>query len=206
MHHVPGPHGGSARRLGFAAAMAVTVAVTLAACGFTTDTGTASGTNAATDGPATPEGPATPAPASTSDDPSSTPGTGVVVITHEGGCMMMGPNCLEWAVATDGAWTATRVGEQEEVASGQVPPALVTDVVAAAEAAQADGSLADVGPGVCNACADGIDLAVQVTTPAGQLALDSVDQDFGADIAVFDAIAALESELVASTDVEPVSR
>lgn len=205
MHQAPGTHGGSARRLGFTAVMAVTVAVTLAGCAGTTDTGTAAGTDGPTDGPvpatATPETPASP-----SDDPSSTPGAGAVVITHEGGCMMMGPNCLEWTVATDGAWTATRVGEQEDVASGQVPPALVADVVAAAEAAQADDALADVGPGVCNACADGIDVAVQVTTPAGQLALDSVDQDFGADVAVFDAIAVLESELVASTDVEPVSR
>ena len=120
--------------------------------------------------------------------------------------MMMGPNCLEWIGRTgrhvDGHPRATKPTEVARTGAAD----LVTDVVTAAEAALADDVAGRGRAGVCNACADGIDLRVQVTTPSGELALDSVDQDFRADVAVFDAIAALEAELVATTDVEPVSR
>ncbi len=179
-------------------AVIAALTLTMAGCATASDQ-VAAESSTPTPGDAAPGSP-------TADPPSASGGDAVVVITHDGGCMMMGPNCLEWSVASDGAWTATRVGEVEEVAAGQVPAQQVTDVVDAADTVLADDGLAGVGPGVCNACVDGIDLRVQVTTPGGVLTLDSVEQDFGADVAVFDAIAALEAELTATTDVPPVSR
>lgn len=146
----------------------------------------------------------TPEPDAPGDQPTSP--TGTVVIAQEGGCMMAGPNCLEWTVAADGSWTVRRTAEDDQVTTGTVDAALVSAVVDGAAAASAGGDLAGLPAGTCNGCADGIDLVVVVTTADEVVALDSVDQDFGADLAVFDAIRALQDELQATTDVEPVLR
>lgn len=203
---------------GWTLVLIAVVAMVLAACAR--DTGDVSDPNATPEnGPATvepttsattPPGTATPDTATpvptTPDQAQPDSATPVVVLTHVGGCMMMGPNCLEWSMAADGTWTATRAGEDEQVATGQVPADLVTAVTDGAESAVADSSLDNVGPGECQACFDGIDLLVQVTTPTQQITLDSVEQDFSADLAVFNAIAMVDRELTATTDVELVSR
>lgn len=107
----------------------------------------------------------------------------VVRWAETGGCMVLGPNCPTWTVASDGTVEVSRTLAQPGVdtsvaATGHVDASLLADVVREARAVDAPTLLAELGPGTCNSCVDGADVVVTITDGDRTLVLDSVDLAF----------------------------
>lgn len=96
-----------------------------------------------------------------------------------GGCQMMGPNCATYVVYSDGTVEIYRTGENlpAEV-KGSIPAAELEAFIESIENTDFDGLLAEVGPGTCNACVDGIDAIVTITFESGPVTLDSTVVNF----------------------------
>lgn len=214
------------RRIPATAAVAAVLATVLAqaACANPpTDPGRQPAPTTASTAPASPTGIATPTPtgmASPTDAATPIPddtgpgkgkaaavlGDATVVLAHTGGCMMAGPNCPVWHVATDGSFEVRRLAGDDLLAAdvegtGKVDEALVSNLREAAAQALADDLLDHIGPGTCNGCVDGIDLLVAVATDDGVLAMDSTEHDFDDRHPIFDALGRLEDQLGAATDL-----
>jgi len=109
------------------------------------------------------------------------------VVRYEttGGCQMMGPNCATYVVYSDGTVEIYRAVDIRPAGEG-VPPEVVGAIPAAEVAAFLDSVkdtdftalAADVGPGTCNSCVDGIDIVLTLTLSGEPVALDSTVINF----------------------------
>ena len=76
-----------------------------------------------------------------------------------GGCMMMGPNCATYVVYSDGTVEIYRTGENAPAeVVGSIPAAEVTAFLDSVKDTDFEALAAEVGPGTCNSCVDGIDI------------------------------------------------
>lgn len=119
------------------------------------------------------------------------------VVRYEttGGCQMMGPNCATYVVYSDGTVEIHRAVDIRP--AGQGAPAEIVGAIPAAEVSafldsvkDTDFSalLADVGPGTCNSCVDGIDIVLTLGLGGEPVVLDStvinfdINNDFFANV------------------------
>lgn len=115
---------------------------------------------------------------------STTPDTAASateVLRYEtvGGCQMMGPNCATYVVYSDGSVEIYRTGENTPAeVVGSIPAAEVAAFLDSVKDTDFDGLVADVGPGTCNACVDGLDIKATITFADGPVELDSTIVNF----------------------------
>ncbi len=143
------------RRPAFRAALAVIGISLLAACGSDSDSG--------------------------SSDTTTAPPASVEALRYEanGGCQMMGPNCATWVVYTDGTVEIFRTGENAPAeVTGSIPEAEISAWLESVADLDVDALTAEVGPGTCNACVDGIDVKLTIGLDGGPVALDSTVTNF----------------------------
>lgn len=104
-----------------------------------------------------------------------------VVLRYEttGGCLMMGPNCATYVVYSDGTVEVYRTGENAPAeVVGSIPEAEVAAFLDSVDDTDFEALAAEVGPGTCNACVDGIDYIVTLTLADGPIELDSTIVNF----------------------------
>jgi hypothetical protein len=123
------------------------------------------------------------------DDSKTTQNTTVETVTPNrsevlryettGGCLMMGPNCATYVVYSDGTIEIYRTGESAAAeVVGSIPAAEVSAFVDSVNGTDFESLAAEVGPGTCNACVDGIDITLTITLPDGPTELDSTVINF----------------------------
>ena len=103
------------------------------------------------------------------------------VVRYEtiGGCLMMGPNCATYVVYSDGTVEIYRTGENAPAeVVGSIPANEVTAFLDSVKDTDFDGLAAEVGPGTCNSCVDGIDVVAAITFSDGRIELDSTIVNF----------------------------
>ncbi len=114
----------------------------------------------------------------------------VVAVVEDGGCAMMGPNCMTALVWSDGTVhlhrsralsgpdpiSALVAAEPELVLA--VPSAPIDAFRETVAAADLERLRARLGPGTCNACVDGIDLTVHAATASGVVTFSSAQVRF----------------------------
>ena len=103
------------------------------------------------------------------------------VVRYEatGGCLMMGPNCATYVVYADGTVEIYRTGENAPAeVVGSIPEAEVSAFLESVQDVDFEALAAEVGPGTCNACVDGIDVILTLGLPAGSTTLDSTIVNF----------------------------
>ena len=124
-----------------------------------------------------------------------------VTIDQTGGCMMMGPNCVRYAAASDGAVSVYRLGgpEAELIDAITIDQTLVDDLSQAVAATDLDALRSRLGPGECRGCYDGIDTEVTFVAGDAVVTFSSVDVEFDPSEPVF---AALEAVIAAVSVVE----
>jgi len=104
-----------------------------------------------------------------------------VVLRYEttGGCLMMGPNCATYVVYSDGTVEIYRTGENAPAEiTGAIPEAEVAAFLDSVKDTDFEALAAEVGPGTCNACVDGIDYKLSLTLADGPVELDSTIVNF----------------------------
>lgn len=96
-----------------------------------------------------------------------------------GGCLMMGPNCATYVLYSDGTVEIFRTGENAPAeVTGSIPEAEVTAFLDSVTGTDFDALAAEVGPGTCNACVDGIDVLLTIVSSDGSTKLDSTVVNF----------------------------
>lgn len=118
--------------------------------------------------------------------PTSAPASAVIpapteVLRYEtnGGCQMMGPNCATYVVYSDGTIEVYRTGENAPAeVVGAIDASEVTAFLDSVRNTDFDGLAAEVGPGTCNSCVDGIDTLLTLTLADGPIKLDSTVINF----------------------------
>ena len=96
-----------------------------------------------------------------------------------GGCLMMGPNCATYVVYSDGTVEIYRTGENAPAeVVGSIPAAEVSAFLDSVKDTDFEGLAAEVGPGTCNSCVDGIDIKATISFSDGQIELDSTIVNF----------------------------
>ncbi len=126
--------------------------------------------------------------ASTRDATTETAAPGrseVVRYETTGGCQMMGPNCATYVVYSDGTVEIYRAVDIRPV--GQGAPAEIVGAIPAAEVSAFLDSVkntdftalaAEVGPGICQSCFDGIDIVLTLGLGGEPVVLDSTVTNF----------------------------
>ncbi len=115
------------------------------------------------------------APAST----AAAPAVEALRYVANGGCQMMGPNCATYVVYSDGTVEISRTGEGTPAeVIGAIPAAEIAAYMDSVAGIDIDALADEVGPGTCNACVDGIDVVLTLTTADEQVVLDSTVIDF----------------------------
>lgn len=125
-----------------------------------------------------------------------------------GGCFMMGPNCARYVVYGDGALETFRLGVEpvELVGTGTVDPVLVSDLWTEVGATDMDGFRASLGPGVCNACVDGVDTLLTLRVGGDVFAFDSAEVDFDVQRPIFALVDLIVRDAFRQVDVPIISR
>lgn len=96
-----------------------------------------------------------------------------------GGCQMMGPNCATYVVYTDGSVEIFRTGENAAAeVTGSIPEAEISAWLESVADVDVDALTAEVGPGTCQACVDGIDVKLTIGLADGPVVLDSTVTNF----------------------------
>ncbi|MCL1598863.1 MAG: hypothetical protein M3094_06745, partial [Actinomycetia bacterium] len=91
---------------------------------------------------------------------------------------MMGPNCATYLIYSDGSVTLERTDDPGvPVDTGTIDTALVGTVIDLVAATDLDALQADLPPGECRGCYDGIDVTFTYETPEGPVAIASIDVD-----------------------------
>ena len=91
----------------------------------------------------------------------------------------MGPNCATYVVNSDGSVEIYRTGENTPAeVEGSIPAAEVTAFLDSVKDTDFEVLIAEVGPGTCNACVDGIDVIATLTFADGPVTLDSTVVNF----------------------------
>ena len=105
--------------------------------------------------------------------------TEVLRYETNGGCQMMGPNCATYVVYSDGTVEVYRTGENAPAeVVGSIDEAEVTAFLDSVHDTDFDSLAAEVGPGTCNSCVDGIDILLTLTLADGPIKLDSTVINF----------------------------
>lgn len=92
---------------------------------------------------------------------------------------MMGPNCATYVVYTDGTVEIFRTGESKPAeVTGAIPAAEISAYLESISDVDVDVLADEVGPGVCNACVDGIDVKLSITVDSAPIVLDSTVVSF----------------------------
>ena len=112
--------------------------------------------------------------------PTSTPApTEVLRYETIGGCQMMGPNCATYVVYSDGSVEVYRTGENAPAELvGSIDATEVAAFLDSVKDTDFDGLVAEVGPGTCNSCVDGIDIKLSIALSGGTHELDSTVINF----------------------------
>ena len=96
-----------------------------------------------------------------------------------GGCQMMGPNCATYVVYSDGMVEVYRTGENAPAeVVGSIDATEVAAFLDSVKNTDFDGLAAQVGPGACNSCVDGIDIKLTIALSGGTHELDSTVVNF----------------------------
>ncbi len=102
------------------------------------------------------------------DAPTTVPAEATEVFRYEaiGGCQMMGPNCATYVIYSDGSVEVYRTGENKPAElTGQLEDGEIDAFLAGAASIDFEALAAEVGPGTCNACVDGIDVVLTMALP-----------------------------------------
>ena len=92
---------------------------------------------------------------------------------------MMGPNCPTYVVYSDGRVEVYRTGENAPAeVIGSIDATEVTAFLDSVKNTDFDGLAAEVGPGTCNSCVDGVDILLTLTLADGPVKLDSTVINF----------------------------
>ena len=92
---------------------------------------------------------------------------------------MMGPNCATYVIYSDGSVEVYRTGENKPAElTGQLEDGEIDAFLAGAASIDFEALAAEVGPGTCNACVDGIDVVLTMALPDGEVQLDSTVINF----------------------------
>jgi len=137
-----------------------------------------------------------------------------MIISENGGCFMMGPNCRTFGMWSDGTAAVYRMetdlpadtldqSEAEAVAS--IGTELAAHLTAISDATDFDDLEARLGPGTCNACVDGIDYLLTLYTDAGPRHFSSNEFEFDQTETLFraveNALAAMSQQLQLPVDM-----
>jgi len=114
-----------------------------------------------------------------SDEATATPVVEALRYEANGGCQMMGPNCATYVVYTDGTVEIFRTGESKPAeVTGAIPAAEISAYLESISDVDVDVLADEVGPGVCNACVDGIDVKLSINVDSAPIVLDSTVVSF----------------------------
>lgn len=90
----------------------------------------------------------------------------VLVYREDGGCEMMGPNCLTYRLWSDGSADVTRTATLADggpvEATATIPQALADKIADLAAGTDFDALTAGLEEGSCQACVDGIDVSLTI--------------------------------------------
>ncbi|MEQ1872850.1 MAG: hypothetical protein ABL953_03900 [Ilumatobacteraceae bacterium] len=110
---------------------------------------------------------------------TTAPATEALRYVTIGGCQMMGPNCATYVVYSDGTVEIYRTDENAPAeVVGSIPAAEVAAFLDSVKDTDFEGLVAEVGPGTCNACVDGLDIKATITFSDGPVELDSTIVNF----------------------------
>ncbi len=113
-----------------------------------------------------------------------------------GGCQMMGPNCATYVVYDSGKVEVFRTGEDAPAElTGEIPAAEVAAWLQSLEAVDFDALAAEVGPGECQSCVDGVDITATIHGAGGPVVLDSTKVRFDPANGVFAGLERLMTDV-----------
>ena len=122
-----------------------------------------------------------------------------------GGCQMMGPNCATYVIYSDGSVEVYRTGENKPAElTGQLEDGEIDAFLAGAASIDFEALAAEVGPGTCNACVDGIDVVLTMALPDGEVQLDSTVINFDLEQPFFADVDTLIADAAAATGELPI--
>jgi hypothetical protein len=137
----------------------------------------------------------------------------LLVIAELGGCYMLGPNCATAVVMSDGSFEVFRNDPADVLAMpGEAAAAEFSGTIDVAPLARTmvatdfDVLRANLGPGECRACVDGIDYLVRFYTADGEEDLDSATHRFDTDLDLFAQLEAVREAVFAAGTLEVVPR
>ena len=125
-----------------------------------------------------------------------------------GGCFMMGPNCARYVVYGDGTLETYRLGVEpvELVGTGTVDSVLVSDLWTEVASTDMEAFRASLGPGVCNACVDGVDTLLTLRVGGDVYSFDSTAVDFDVQRPIFALVDLIVRDAFRQVDMPIISR
>jgi len=105
----------------------------------------------------------------------------VFQISETGGCARGGNRCEHHFIFDDGKFVTKRAGTELIIAYGQVEKILINNWLQTTDHKRLKKVIMTLGEGVCESCADGIDIGYWVYTPNGVITVNSLDKGFNDD-------------------------
>ena len=102
----------------------------------------------------------------------------VFIISSNGGCIRMGPNCPRYMLMGDGSFTVYRGDATEISASGKIESSLVESWVTLVNKTNFAELRSRLDKGECKACYDGVDITYTIFKGEKSIVLNSQENDF----------------------------
>lgn len=103
-------------------------------------------------------------------------------VTQSGGCVMIGQNCAEHTLHSNGSVEAKRIGPEAVVSEvevrGEIDQGQVDSWANLVATTDFDALISRLPQGTCSGCLDGIDYIYTIYRQEGDLAINSLDHQF----------------------------
>jgi len=102
----------------------------------------------------------------------------VFVISTNGGCLMMGPNCPRYELKPSGSFKVYRGDDAQVATTGKLKTALINQWLDVVGKTDFDQLRAGLGAGECRACFDGIDMTYTIFPNSQSIIFASNEHEF----------------------------
>ncbi len=140
--------------------------------------------------------------AACAQSPDATGTQEVLRIVERGGCIRMGPNCVDYRLKSDGSYDLYRAGTDELAASGQVDAALLEAWLSARDNPDFRDQMSSLGKGECRACFDGVDVTYTFKLDGKTVEIDNEAVGFDTKLAFFQTALDLQRAMRTGADFE----